>query len=170
MCLTWSCTSHVPNAPPRNKPGKTSHVTDVTDCGQFQSHRHNIMNMQTCLLAITTTLKLPASQRAKPAVKIPLLGWETLYTQLHSELQGVCSHAHKVKSCIPPRIDLSTCDITPVITYTRPSSHLLYFWVRGEEPGDKVMLEQDAMLRNNKVLLPQNGRVLLHSDGGYNCI
>ena len=34
----------------------------------------------------------------------------------------------------------STCDITHVITYTRPSSLLFYFWVRGREEGPRTRL------------------------------
>ena len=59
-------------------------------------------------------------------------------TQLHGELQGVWLLSTPTLQL--SRVYLpSTCDITHVITYTRPSSLLFYFWVRGRgRPGDEA--------------------------------
>ena len=60
-------------------------------------------------------------------------------TQLHGELQGVWLLSTPTLQL--SRVYLpSTCDITHVITYTRPSSLLFYFWVRGRgRPGDEAI-------------------------------
>ena len=86
--------------------------------------------MQTC-----TTPKLPALTAGKGCSEGTSAG------------AGLCQKLH---ACLPPSFTVSckaeyahaqlsrvylssTCDITHVITYTRPSSLLFYFWVRGED-------------------------------------
>ena len=66
-------------------------------------------------------------------------------TQLHGELQGVWLLSTPTLQL--SRVYLpSTCDITHVITYTRPSSLLFYFWVRGRgRPGDEATLRAHKM-------------------------
>ena len=67
-------------------------------------------------------------------------------TQLHGELQGVWLLSTPTLQL--SRVYLpSTCDITHVITYTRPSSLLFYFWVRGRgRPGDEARQNSANML------------------------
>ena len=67
-------------------------------------------------------------------------------TQLHGELQGVWLLSTPTLQL--SRVYLpSTCDITHVITYTRPSSLLFYFWVRGRgRPGDEAKVISRLLL------------------------
>ena len=76
-------------------------------------------------------------------------------TQLHGELQGVWLLSTPTLQLSRVYL-LSTCDITHVITYTRPSSLLFYFWVRGRgRPGDEAILmchEDDAIMQPSALL------------------
>ena len=74
----------------------------------------------------------------------------TIDSEDTSVLGRIC--AKKIHACLPPNFTVSvvaeyahaqfpfTCDITHVITYTRPSSRLFYFWIRDRSrgrPGDR---------------------------------
>ena len=89
-----------------------------------------ILNMQTCLPTISTTPKLPASTAGKGCSKGTSAGAQKLHACLLPSFTRwvaggvVAEYAHAQLS----RVYLpSTCDITHVITYTRPSSRLLFF-------------------------------------------
>ena len=100
-----------------------------------------ILNMQTCLLAFSTTLKLPALTAGKDTSTGPglcqifhaclplsfIVSWRGCGSEY--------THAQFSRVYLP-----STCDITHVITYTKPFLSLILFFGKGSRgrPGDEA--------------------------------
>ena len=124
--------------------GLTFHMTDITFCISMSPDLlPRILNLQTCLSVITTTLKLPSSTVGKGCSADTSAG--VGLCQKHHAPSFMVSWGYAHAQLLSRVYLLSTCVITHMINHTRPSSHIFVFWVRGDEANSLVAYKRTPL-------------------------